>query len=178
MTTPHRGRRLRALAFRIFYGLPGRWRRRLVRLLVPKFVVGAVVLVRDADAPAPGRLLLVRQPPGTGWSLPAGLLHRGERPIEAAARELAEETGVTLGVDDLAPASPSAIVHAPAGQWVDTVFDARVSSAKLTLQPDGAEVLEVAWYPLDALPPLTHPTATLLAHYNIGPLADYPEVRQ
>src|SRR5687767_6204590 len=119
MTTPHRGRRLRAFAYRTFYGLPGRWRRRLVRLVVPKFVVGAVVLVRDADAPAPGRLLLVRQPPGTGWSLPAGLMRRGERPIEAAARELAEETGVTLGVDDLAPATPSAIVHAPEGRWVD-----------------------------------------------------------
>src|SRR5688572_9826335 len=168
MTTPHLGRRLRAFAFRIFYSLTGRWRRRLVRLLVPKFVVGAVVLVHDADASAPGRLLLVRQASVVGWSLPAGLLRRGERPIEAAARELAEETGVALGVDDLTPATPSAIVHTPGGQWVDTVFEARVPATQ-ALRPDGAEVLEVAWYALDALPPVTHPTATLLAHYGLGP---------
>lgn len=178
MTSPHAGRRLRAFAYRVFYGLPGRWRRRLVRLVMPKFVLGSVVLVRDADAAGPGRLLLVRQPPGTGWSLPAGLMRRGERPIEAAARELAEETGIELTPDDLEPAVPSAIVHSPQGRWVDNVFDARVSAEGLHLRPDGAEVLEVAWYPLDALPPLTNATSRLLAHYGLGPLADYPEIRQ
>jgi ADP-ribose pyrophosphatase YjhB (NUDIX family) len=177
MTRHHAGRRLRAFAYRIFYGLPGRWRRLLVRLVVPKFVLGSVVLVRDADAPAPGRLLLVRQPPGMGWSLPAGLMRRGERPIEAAARELAEETGIELTADDLEPAVPSAIVHSPQGRWVDNVFDARIS-ADVTLRPDGAEVLEVAWHSMDALPPLTNATARLLAHYRLGPLADFPEVRQ
>ena len=173
MTSPHAGRRLRAFAYRIFYGLPGRWRRRLVRLVVPKFVLGSVVLVRDADAPAPGRLLLVRQPPGTGWSLPAGLMRRGERPIDAAARELGEETGIELTADDLTPAVPGAIVHSPQGRWVDNVFEARISP-DVTLRPDGAEVLEVAWYSLDTLPPLTNATARLLAHYGLGPLADFP----
>ncbi len=47
----------------------------------------------------------------------------------------------------------------------------------MTLRPDGAEVIEAAWHPLDNLPPLTIATARLLSYYGIGPYADYPEVR-
>jgi hypothetical protein len=42
---------------------------------------------------------------------------------------------------------------------------------------DGAEVLEAAFHPVDALPPLTVPTANLLGHYGMGPYAAYPETR-
>jgi hypothetical protein len=47
----------------------------------------------------------------------------------------------------------------------------------VTLQADGAEVIEAAWHRLDNLPPLTIATARLLSYYGIGPYADYPEVR-
>jgi len=167
-------RRLRSRGFKVFYSLPAGWRRGLVRLAASKYIVGSVALVHDADAPAPGRLLLLRQPPGVGWSLPAGLLRRGEAPIDGAVRELAEESGLVLRTDQLTPASPSAVVHTR-GRWIDTVFEATVSAASTTLTVDGAEVWEAAWHRLDALPPLTLPTARLLARYGIGPLADYPE---
>ena len=49
---------------------------------------GGVVL--DAE----GRVLLVSQH-GTSWSLPKGHLEGGESPLEAARRELREESGVT-----------------------------------------------------------------------------------
>lgn len=57
---------------------------------------GAVALV----VPDPhGRILLVRQDregPGRAlWEIPAGILDPGEKPYTAAARELAEETGLT-----------------------------------------------------------------------------------
>ena len=61
---PARPARLRRLGYRIFYLLPAAVRRRLVRLVMAKYIVGAVALVRDAEATAPGRLLLLRQPPG------------------------------------------------------------------------------------------------------------------
>lgn len=147
-----------------------------MRLAVGKYIVGAVALVRDSDAPAPGRLLLLRQPPGTGWSLPAGLLRRGETPVVGCARELAEETGLQLDPADLVPAVPSAVVH-HRGRWVDVVFEASASATAATLIVDGAEVHEAQWHRLDNLPPLTGPTARLLSYYGIGPLADYPEVR-
>jgi ADP-ribose pyrophosphatase YjhB (NUDIX family) len=168
--------RLRWLGYRTFYLLPPRLRRRLVRLVMAHYTVGAVALVRDADLPHPGRLLLLRQPPGVGWSLPAGLLRRGERPIDGCVRELAEETGVHLTAADLSPAVPNAVVHTQ-GMWVDTVFEASVPASTVTLQADGAEVIEAAWHRLDNLPPLTIAAARLLSYYGIGPYADYPEVR-
>lgn len=168
--------RLRTFAFRIFYRLPGRWRRRIVRLIQPTYTIGAVTIVRDAEAPAPGRILLLRQPPGSGWSIPGGLMDRGEKPIECAARELAEETGIRVPVDALRAAVPNAIVHTN-GQWVDMVFEVDVPPTD-TFEIDADEVFEAAWHRLDALPPLTVSTAKLLSYYGIGPYVEYPEVRQ
>lgn len=171
------GRRLRRLGYGVFYGMPGWIRRRLVRLAVAKYIMGAVAIVRDSEASQPGRMLLLRQPPGVGWSLPAGLLERGERPVEGCARELQEESGIALSPDQLTPATPSAVVHTR-GQWVDVVFEAYVPASTTTLAVDGAEVLEAGWHPLDALPPLTPATARLLGYYGIGPYTNYPESRR
>jgi ADP-ribose pyrophosphatase YjhB (NUDIX family) len=162
--------RLVSAGYPIFYRLPHRVRMRLVRLVVPTYTVGAVVLVRDADT---GRLLLLRQPPGRGWSLPAGLLARGESPVEGAVRELAEESGIALAPHQLRPAVPNAMVH-HRGRWVDMVFEATVPAATTRLRVDGAEVLEAAWHDVAALPRLTTPTARLLGYYGIGPEAAPP----
>jgi ADP-ribose pyrophosphatase YjhB (NUDIX family) len=155
----------RFLLYGTFYRLPVRVRRRLVRLGSAKFIIGAVVLVHDAEDE--GRLVLLRQPPGRSWSLPAGLLKRGELPHVGAARELYEETGIRVEPEALVPALPNAVVHID-GRWVDVVFEARVPAA-VGLIADGAEVLEAAWHRLDALPPLTRATAGLLGRYGIGP---------
>lgn len=160
--------RATALGYALFYRLPQRTRLRLVRLGSPTYTVGAVTIVRDTDTPAPGRLLLLRQPPGRGWSLPGGLLGRGERPIDGARRELYEETGIRVDADALTPAVPNAVVHTR-GRWVDMVFDARVAAASVEPVVDGAEVYEAAWHPVDALPRLTTATARLLATYGLGP---------
>lgn len=165
-------RSTRALFYRAFYRLPHPVRRKLVRMAVPKYIVGAVTLVYDSEAPKPGRLLLLRQPPGNGWSLPAGLLQRREEPIVGAARELHEESGVRLSPDQLTPATPNAVIHLKG--WVDCVFEARVPAASTPLLVDGGEVYEAAWHPLDDLPRLTTSTARLLGRYGIGPLANAP----
>jgi 8-oxo-dGTP diphosphatase len=173
MALPGRAR-LRRLAYSAFFLLPPRWRRRLVRLVLARYTVGSVALVRDAEQP--DRLLLLRQPRAVGWSLPAGLLRRNERPADGCVRELKEETGIRVSVEELEPAVPNAIVHTH-GAWVDMVFWASVPASSATLQVDGAEILEAGWYSLDSLPPLTVATARLLSSYGIGPYADYPEVR-
>jgi ADP-ribose pyrophosphatase YjhB (NUDIX family) len=162
-------RQVRFYAYQVFYRMPGSLRRRIVRLVVPKYLLGAVTLVYDSNAPEPGRLLLLRQPPGRRWGLPAGLVKRHEEPVVGAARELAEESGIRLNPRELKPAVPNAIVHAQG--WVDTIFTAAVPAASTRLEVDGAEVLEAAWFPLDGLPPLTRNSAALLAVYGLGPWA-------
>jgi ADP-ribose pyrophosphatase YjhB (NUDIX family) len=167
---------MRRFGYRIFYGLPGPVRRRIVRLAMARYVVGAVALVRDSEAPEPGRLLLLRQPPGVGWSLPAGLLRRGERPDVGCARELREESGLDIPVEDFTPAQPNAVIHTR-GTWVDVVFETAVPASTSPLSVDGAEVLDASFHRIDRLPPLTPATARLLSYFGIGPYADYPEVR-
>jgi 8-oxo-dGTP pyrophosphatase MutT (NUDIX family) len=162
-------RRLRGYAYQTLYRLPGTVRRRLVRLVAPKYLVGAVTIITDTEAAGAGRLLLLWQPPGRGWGLPAGLLKRYERPAAGAARELFEESGVRLRPDDLVPATPNAIVH-PEG-WVDMVYFGSVPAATTPLEVDGGEVLDARWFPLDDLPPLTANTELLLGHYGLGPAA-------
>ena len=171
-------RRVRAVAYRTAYRIPTRWRRRMVRVFAPKFIIGAVVLVRDADAEPSdaGRIMLQRQPPGHGWSIPGGLLERGEEPAEGAARELFEESGVRVPASELTALNPNVVVHTD-GRWLDCVFEAHIP-ADTPFVVDGGEVFEAAWHRLDALPPLTVPTARLLALYGIGPYVDYPEAQR
>lgn len=168
------GRRLRRLAYGAYYLVPPRLRRRAVRLIMARYTVGAVALVSDVERP--GYLLLLRQPRAVGWSLPAGLLRRGERPVDGCVRELHEETGLHLPADEMTPAVPNAVIHTH-GMWVDTVFEARVPASAVALEPDGLEVVEAAWHHRDSLPPLTVATARLLSYYGLGPYADYPEIR-
>ncbi|GLF97478.1 NUDIX hydrolase [Streptomyces yaizuensis] len=73
----------------------------------PRRRIGAVVLVQD---PA-GRILLVKPTYKPGWQLPGGGARAGEAVTDAAARELAEETGLRLRVSrflvlDQVPANP------------------------------------------------------------------------
>ena len=161
---------MRGYAYQTFYRMPGPVRRRIVRLVVPKYLVGAVCLIKDSEARDVDRLLLLRQPPGRRWGLPAGLLKEREPPVIGAVRELFEESGVRLRPDDLVPAVPNAIVHAKG--WVDTVFLGEVPASTTRLVVDGGEVLEASWFPVDQLPPLTVNTAALLGIYGIGPRAE------
>ena len=160
---------MRGFAYQTFYGLPSSVRRRVARMVAPKFLVGAVTVLRDSEADDPGRLLLLRQPKHHGWGLPAGLLKKNEHPVVGAARELFEETGVRVHPDDMTAANPNAIVHVVG--VVDTIFFASVPASVTTVRVDGGEVLEAAWVPIDDLPRLTVNTALLLGHYGIGPRA-------
>ncbi|GGN03519.1 8-oxo-dGTP pyrophosphatase MutT (NUDIX family) [Actinoplanes campanulatus] len=163
-------RQIRGLAYQAFYGLPLPVRRHVARTVSPKYLVGAVTIISDAETDGPRRILLLRQPPGRGWGLPAGLLKRRELPAVGAARELFEEAGVRVEPGDLTPGNPNAIVH-PNGGVVDTVWFGSVPASSTPLAVDGGEVLEARWFPVDDLPDLTWPTARLLGIYGLGPRA-------
>jgi ADP-ribose pyrophosphatase YjhB (NUDIX family) len=159
-------RELLTFAYGVFYRLPAPWRTRIVKVITPRYVLGSVVLIFDSEAIEPKRILLLRQPPGRGWTLPAGLLEKHETPLAGAIREAHEETGILFTADQLQPAVPNAMVHTR-GHWVDMVFTASVPASTTALSVDGAEVWEAAWHPVDNMPKLTVATARLLDHYGV-----------
>jgi 8-oxo-dGTP diphosphatase len=65
-------------------------------------LVAACVLLDDA-----GRVLLAKRPEGRPlaglWEFPGGKIEAGEAPEEALVRELAEELGIRIAKQDLAP---------------------------------------------------------------------------
>nr|WP_232805730.1 NUDIX hydrolase [Glycomyces xiaoerkulensis] len=159
---------IRRAAGLVFYSLPHPMRRRIVRIVTPTYTLGSVVLVMDQ---AREHLLMLRQPPGRRWTLPAGLLNRREQPIEGARRELAEETGIEADLEELAPADPCAVVHTK-GRWVDNVFHLVRDPQTTQISVDGHEVWDAAWHPAAELPETTRATARLLSNYGMGPLAE------
>ena len=85
---------LRRLAYRVAYRLLRLWSR-----LWPTTTEGVKCVLRHD-----GRILFIRHTYGDRrlWELPGGGLHRGEPPLEAAAREAREELGVELAWRPLA----------------------------------------------------------------------------
>nr|WP_068928478.1 NUDIX domain-containing protein [Planobispora rosea] len=117
-----------------------------------------VLLVRD------GEVLLMRRA-GTGygdgrWHLPSGHLEAGESAVHAAVREAREETGVAIAPEDLA------FVHVMhrAPERVGLFFLARNWDGE-PYNAEPGKCSEIAWCPLDALPPDTidYPAAAVRA---------------
>jgi 8-oxo-dGTP diphosphatase len=109
------------------------------------------------------RLLLVqrRYPPFAGeWALPGGFVEKGEQVIDAAPRELAEETGLhagslrLLGVYDT-PGRDSR------GWTVSIVYLARVPAEVAVRGADDAR--DARWFTVDALPKLAFDHAVIVA---------------
>ncbi|MCU1344261.1 MAG: hydrolase [Acidimicrobiia bacterium] len=135
--------RLKGAALWSFGRLPGPLKVRLVRLGSPSFTFGAMVCIeRD------GSLLLTRSPHHRGWTVPGGLLKRGEDPADGARREIFEELGVRVVLD-----GPPAYVVDAARQVCDVVFQGRLAEGD---EPSATsyEVSECRWFRLDQLPPL------------------------
>jgi 8-oxo-dGTP diphosphatase len=69
----------------------------------PPLVLVAACVLLDGE----GRILIAKRPPGRPlaglWEFPGGKVEVGESPEHALSRELAEELGIEIAADDLAP---------------------------------------------------------------------------
>lgn len=151
--------RLRRLAYAVvltvFRWLPAPVRRGLVRAGTPSFTAGAVCVIEHE-----GALLMLRQPHRPGWSLPGGLLERGERASEAVVREAFEETGLTIEVG-----VPLTVQVNPYVRRVDIIYRITVDSRPAARA--GGEASDVRWLrPDEILPTADGPTREILALLN------------
>jgi 8-oxo-dGTP diphosphatase len=148
---PVHSRPVYLFALRVFRRLPAPVRRGLVRAGTPGFTVGAVCLLeRD------GRLLLLRQPHRVGWSLPGGLLDRGESAADAVVREVREELGV-----DIAVGRPVTVVVDSPLRRVDVIFRVEVSDE--IDERVGGEATTARWLTPDDVEEMDGPTRQILA---------------
>jgi 8-oxo-dGTP pyrophosphatase MutT (NUDIX family) len=103
------------------------------RLLRPR-THGACVLVWSGEG-----LLLVRHSYKPGYGVPAGMIGRGEAPVEAAARELREEVGIQVSPDALRHAG-SAVSREHGNQDHLHFFELRLD-AEPAVRVDGREIV-------------------------------------
>jgi 8-oxo-dGTP diphosphatase len=126
----------------------------------PMLTVDVVVLAATGTSRS---VLLIQRgnPPFRGsWALPGGFVEQGEQVVEAAPRELAEETGLRvgelrlLGVYD----TPG---RDPRGWTVSVVYLAHVPSEAVVAGGDDAS--DARWFATDELPELAFDHALILA---------------
>ncbi len=123
----------------------------------PAVTADIVILSRD------GYVLLIRREaePFKGfWALPGGFVDAEEPPSAAAARELAEETGITgVGLRLLGVFGDPG--RDPRGWTISIAFMGEVGHrVPITA---GSDASEACWRPLDRLPPLAFDHARILA---------------
>jgi 8-oxo-dGTP diphosphatase len=126
------------------------------------------------------QLLLIRRanPPFADmWALPGGFLDIDEDIDRCAARELAEETGLsgvyleqlyTFGRPD----------RDPRDRVISVAYYALAPEHRLAEPKAASDAAEVAWFPADALPPLAfdHGDIIAMAHRRLVAKLDYSNI--
>lgn len=131
------------LIARAWHLMRGSLQWRVLWLAHSKFMIGVTGIVRDDN----GQVLLLRHrmwPEGRQWGLPTGYAKASESFPDTIAREVREETGLTVTVGELA--------HLRSGYKLraEVAYEALHTGGELKLS--SLEILDARWFPADALP--------------------------
>ncbi|MCX5078966.1 NUDIX domain-containing protein [Streptomyces sp. NBC_00424] len=113
-----------------------------------------------------GRVLLQRRSAAGLWTPLSGILEPGEAPAAGVAREVAEETGVRVVVERLAAVTASPPVRHGNGdraQYLELVFACRPTHPGQSPRVCDDESVDVGWFPLNALPPMSERMREIIA---------------
>jgi argininosuccinate lyase len=96
-----------------------------------------------------GRILLIHENYGRRrFNLPGGAVEAGETPWQTVIREVAEETMLTIAIDDLI-----GVYHANVGAESHFAFGFRCRTLSGTPRVvDPAEIAGIAWYAVESWP--------------------------
>lgn len=101
------------------------------------------------------------------WTMPGGKLHFGESFEEGAQREVLEETGIEVSLEDLE------VISLTNDRVIDAHFVTvgmlckRFQGEASVMEPD--EITEWKWFDLDSLPsPLFDPSLKIIKNYTEG----------
>jgi 8-oxo-dGTP diphosphatase len=139
---------------------------------VPKRIKTSVVAcIIDAE----DRVLLTRRsvPPFYGlWIMPGGKIEHGEGILSALHREVREEVGITIRIEDLI----DVYEHVANGESNDhfVILYYRAFPLSLDLYPDGEECNEAIWCASDALPAYDLAPGTRYVLGKIFPQLSWP----
>lgn len=111
----------------------------------PKVAAGVIIL-RGTEVLLVSRVM---EPFAGAWSIPAGFVNAFEDPKAAARRECAEETGLTVELDELFEVLTGR--EHIRGSDIFLVYRGHVLRGKLAAADDAAEV---GWFSLENLPRL------------------------
>lgn len=99
------------------------------------------------------QILLVRGWLGSQrWSLPGGGIKKGEDAIQAAARELTEETGLSLTPDKFAVLATQAYPDASRGLNFPITYLLAQLENQTPRSRRRLEIIDIGWFSMDNLP--------------------------
>lgn len=130
-------------------------------------VTGTLHYTADVVLRAAGNILLIKRrwdPYAGSWALPGGHVDvdKAETSLEAAVRELEEESGVTVPAADLWQVGVyDAPDRDPRGRYVTVAYTATLPSPVPPTAADDA--VAARWWPLDTLPDLAFDHAEIVA---------------
>lgn len=144
---------MKTLIARLWRLIRGPLQWRVLWLWHAKFMVGVTGIVRDGE----GRVLLLRHrmwPPDRQWGCPTGYANKSETFEDTIIREVREETGLNVKVNQL--------VHVKSGYKlrVELAYEATFTGGDLKV--DTTEVLEAKWFSPHNLPDGLQETHRLL----------------